>query len=300
MIKPEWIATFIAVAEEESFAEAARRVHRSPAAVTRAIAALEEEARVRLFNRTTRSVALTDSGARYLEICRRLLAVSEELGEFEAGDAVEPHGIIAVTAPALFGRLHVLPLVLGFLERHPQIAIRLVLLDRIVSLVDEGLDLGIRLGPLPDSSLRAIRVGEVRRGVWASPEYLARNGTPAVPRDLAAHTLIASMTVTPVADRWTFHGPGGVSTVAVRPRLTVNSTDAVVEAAASGFGLACVMSYQVAPLVAEGRLRAVLAEFEPPPQPIHIVHPAGRHLAAKLRLFIEHAAAGLRQKFAAA
>jgi DNA-binding transcriptional LysR family regulator len=288
---------FAAVAEQQSFAEAARHLSRSPASVTRAVAALEERLQTRLFNRTTRSVALTDAGARYLESCRRLLATYDELEAVDLGERVEPRGWINVTAPTMFGRLHVLPLVHDFLSKYPQVDVRLLLLDRVVSLVDEGLDLGVRIGQLPDSSLRAVLVGQVRRIVCAAPQYIARCGVPVTPHDLADHSVVACTAVTPIPNRWSFHGPSGVSSVAVRPRLVVNTTAGAVDAALHGLGFACIRSYQAEPHMAAGRLQTVLIEYEPPPAPIHIVHPEGRHLPAKVRLFVDHAAAGLRAKF---
>ena len=180
------LTIFVAVAEQQSFAEAARQLGRSPASVTRAVAALEERLQTRLFNRTTRSVALTDAGVRYLESCRQLLAAYDELEAVNFGERVQPRGWINVTAPAMFGRLHVLPLVQSFLSEYPHIDVRLLLLDRVVSLVDEGLDLGVRIGQLPDSSLRAVRVGQVRRIVCATPQYIARHGVPVTPRDLGS------------------------------------------------------------------------------------------------------------------
>jgi DNA-binding transcriptional LysR family regulator len=197
----------------------------------------------------------------------------------------------------MFGRLHVLPLVQSFLGEYPQVDVRLLLLDRVVSLVDEGLDLGVRVGQLPDSSLRAVRVGQVRRVVCATPQYIARHGVPATPRDLGSHSLVACTAVTPIPDRWTFHGRSGASSVTVTPRLVVNTTAAAVDAALNGLGLTCIRSYQMEPHAAAGLLQTVLVEYEPPPAPIHIVHPAGRHLPAKVRLFLDHAADGLRGKF---
>jgi DNA-binding transcriptional LysR family regulator len=293
------LAIFVAVAELEGFAEAARRLNRSPAAVTRAVAALEEHLQSRLFNRTTRSVSLTDVGARYLDSGRRLLAAYDELEAVGAGERSEPRGTVNVTAPTMFGRLHVLPLLHDFLDRHAQADVRLLLLDRVVSLVDEGLDLGIRLGALPDSSLRAVRVGEVRRLVYASPGYIARFGVPATPQDLAGHHMIASTAATAIHDRWTFLMRGAPVAVAVKPRLVVNTTDAAVDAALDGFGLASLMSYQADGHVAAGTLLAVLAEYQPAPVPIHVVHPAGRHLSHKIRLFLDHLVPGLRRKFEA-
>ena len=293
------LTIFVAVAEQQSFAEAARQLSRSPASVTRGVAVLEERLQTRLFNRTTRSVALTDAGARYLEACRRLLATYDELEAVNLDERVQPRGWISVTAPVMSGRLHVLPLVRSFLSEYPQVDIRLLLLDRVVSLVDEGLDLGVRIGQLPDSTLRAVRVGKVRRVVCATPQYIARRGVPATPRDLRNHSVVACTAVTPVPDRWSFHHPSGVTTVTVAPRLVVNTTAAAVDAALEDFGLTCILSYQVEPHAAAGRLQTVLVEYEPPPAPIHIVHPEGRHLPAKVRLFLDHAAEGLRRKFGA-
>src|SRR5690242_13568473 len=160
---------------------------------------------------------------------------------------MQPRGWINITAPVMFGRLHVLPLVQAFLGEYPQIDVRLLLLDRVVSLVDEGLDLGVRIGQLPDSSLRAVLVGNVRRVICATPQYIARHGAPATPRDLANHTVVACTAVTPIPDRWSFHGPSGVASVAVTPRLVVNTTAAAVDAALEGLGLTCVLSYQTEP-----------------------------------------------------
>jgi DNA-binding transcriptional LysR family regulator len=291
------LTIFAAVAEQQSFAEAARHLSRSPASITRAVAALEERLQTRLFNRTTRSIALTDAGARYLENCRRLLATYDELEAVNLGEQAQLRGWINVTAPTMFGRLHVLSIVRTFLGEYPQVDIRLLLLDRVVSLVDEGLDLGVRIGQLPDSSLRAVRVGRVRRIVCAAPQYIDQHGVPMTPRDLGSHTVVACTAVTPIPDRWSFRGPSGVTSVAVRPRLVVNTTAGAVEAAVDGLGFTCVRSYQAEPHVAAGRLQTVLTEYEPPPAPIHIVHPEGRHLPAKVRLFLDHAAEGLRRKF---
>jgi len=187
----------------------------------------------------------------------------------------------------------------SFLDHYVQVDVRLLLVDRVVSQVDEGLDLGVRLGHLPDSSLRAVRVGEVRRAIYASPEYLSRSGVPRTPHDLGNHRVIACTAVTPIADRWPFYGKHRIAPVTVKPRLVVNTTDAAVDSALDGLGLACVMSYQADLHVAAGRLREVLVAYEPPPLPIHIVRPAGSHLPTKVRLFLDHAAQGLRRKFGA-
>jgi DNA-binding transcriptional LysR family regulator len=291
------LTVFVAVAEQRSFAAAARQLSRSPASITRRVSALEERLQTRLFNRTTRSVALTDAGARYLETSRRLLATYDELEAVNLSEQAQPRGRINVTAPTMFGRLHVLPLVRHFLEEYPQVDVRLLLLDRVVSLVDEGLDLGVRIGQLPDSSLRAVRIGEVRRVVCAAPQYVTQHGSPATPRHLANHAVIACTAVTPNPDRWSFHGPNGITAVAVTPRLVVNTTAAALDAALDALGVTCILSYQAEPHTAAGRLQTVLVEYEPPPAPIHIVHPKGRHLSAKIRLFVDYAAVALRAKF---
>jgi DNA-binding transcriptional LysR family regulator len=275
------IAIFVAVAELESFAEAARRLNRTPAAVTRAVAALEEQLRTRLLNRTTRSVALTEAGARYLDAGRRLLGAYEDLRVVEMDSKAAPHGKLNVTAPAMFGRLHVLPALAGLLDRFPGLEASALLVDRVVSLIDEGLDVGVRLGKLPDSSLRGIGVGHVYLAVYASPDYLAARGVPETPRDLGDHATISSLAITPIPDRWSFEGAGGFGGVAVKPRLVVNTTDGAAEAAASGLGLTYLASYQAEAHVRTGRLKRVLAEFQPPSIPIHIVHPACAGVSAR-------------------
>jgi len=299
MDRLDTISAFVAVAEHESFAEAARRMNRSPASVTRAVADLEEHVKTRLLNRTTRSVSLTDAGSRYLEICRRMLAAYAELGSGDPSDQV-PFGILNVTAPANFGRRHVLPHVVTFLQRYPTLDARMVLLDRVVSMVDEGLDVGVRLGELPDSSLRATRVGQVWMSVYGSPEYLAAHGTPTKASELARHAVISCLTVTPLPERWSFERPNGVETVTVKPRLVVDTTDAAVDAAAAGLGLAYLISYQTDHLVAAGRLVDVFPDFGMPPIPIHIVQPAGRFPPLKTRLFVEEVGPALRRQFGGA
>lgn len=296
MDRLDTLAVFVAVAENESFSVAARRLNRSATAVTRAIATLEDRMQVRLLNRSTRALSLTEAGARALESARRLLAGLEEFDAI-AGDTGTLRGSIGVTAPTMFGRMHVLPLVQSFLLAHPELSVRLMLLDRVVSLVDEGLDLAVRIGALPDSSLRALRVGTVQESIYASPDYLAARGTPVTPRDLIGHRIIACTTITPIPDRWSFVEIGPVP---VQPCLVVNTTEAAVEAAASGLGIAFIVSYQAEPHLAAGRLARILSDFEPPPEPVHLVHPAGRHQPARVRLLLDHLADGLRLGFGAA
>jgi DNA-binding transcriptional LysR family regulator len=286
--------TFAAVAEGRSFAAAARRLGRSPAAVTRAVAALEERIGTRLLNRTTRSVSLTDAGARALEASRGALARFEELEGVAAAVRQEPRGRLGVTAPIVFGRLHVLPVVQSFLRDHLAANAQLLLVDRVVSLVEEGLDVAVRLGRLPDSSLKAVRVGEVRRSVYASPSWLRANGRPRTPQALAKHACVGCTAVMPVADRWTFEREGRSFAVPVSPRLLANTAEAAIDAALAGLGPTCVLSYQVDAHVRAGRLVRILEAFEPPGVPVQVLTPAGRFVTPLVGAFVERAVAALR------
>jgi DNA-binding transcriptional LysR family regulator len=291
----EW-RLFVAVAERRSFARAAQAEGRSPQAVTRAIAALESRIGARLLHRTTRSVSLTDEGARLLERCKRVLA---ELAELEAGGSGELRGTLTVTAPLLFGQLHVLPIVAEFLAEHPAVDVRLLLLDRVVALAEEGVDLAVRIGALPDSSLRSRLVGTVRVVVCASPAYLQRRGLPREPAALTGHDCITFTGTTPTADRWSFAGPGGRERgVAVRSRLVVNTGQAALDAAVAGLGLVRLLSYQVDELVTRKKLRVVLAGHEPAPVPVHVVQLPGAQVRAA-SAFADLAAERLRRRFAA-
>jgi len=297
MDRLENLEIFVAVAEAGSFVQAARRLGRSPAAVTRAVAALEDRLGVRLFNRTTRAVALTDSGGRTLDQARRALAEFAALELSAAGEQATPRGLLTITAPEMFGRLHILPIAQDFMRDYPEVDLSLLLLNRIVSFVDEGIDLGLRIAQLPDSTLQAIQVGQVRRVYCASPAYLAAHGRPQRFRELKGHTVIASTGLSPAPDRWTFQENGAEVAVAIRPRLVVNSIQAAIDAAAAGGGIVRLISYQAALPEAEGRLVRLFEDQPQPPIPVHLVHPAGRYLAPKVRLFIDRAVGILRGKF---
>lgn len=290
---------FVAVAEEEGFAAAARRLRMSPPAVTRMVAALEESLGVKLLNRTTRYVRVTDAGLRYLEDCRRILADVEAADEAVTGVNAEPRGHLTITAPLLFGRMYVMPGVLEYLNRYPEMTVDTLLLDRVVNLIEEGLDVGVRIGQLPDSSMRALRVGAVRKVLVASPAYLERKGALLSPQELNQHTLIASQAGTMSATAsggWRFYDQGREIQIPIKARLNVTTNDSAIEAAASGFGITRVLSYQVAPFLADGRLQIILPEYEPSPQPIHIVHREGRYSSAKVRAFIDLLAQRLRDE----
>jgi DNA-binding transcriptional LysR family regulator len=284
---------FVAVAEEQGFAGGARRLGMSPPAVTRAIATLEDRLGVKLLSRTTRFVRATDAGMRYLESSRRILAEADEADEAVAGIHAAPRGHLAVTAPVLFGSLYVMPGIVDFLNRYPDASVSAVFLDRVVNLLEEGLDIGVRIGDLPDSTMRAIPVGFVRRVVCASPRYLKKHGEPREPGDLRGHAIVAASPVSPSVE-WRFGAGKRSVTTKVRPRLSVTSNDAAIHAALLDFGVTRLMSYQVAAHVAAGRLKRVLATYEPPPLPIHVMHLEGRQASAKVRGFVDLLVSRLR------
>ncbi len=286
---------FVAVAEAGGFASAARSLRASPPAVTRAVAALEDRIGARLLHRTTRTVRLTEAGARFLADARRILAELDEAEATAAGAHAEPRGQLAVTAPLLFGKMHVAPVVLDFLARHPAVSARTLFVDRVVDLMDEGIDVAVRIAVLPDSTLSAIRVGHVRRVVCAAPGYLARNGVPAVPRDLERFDCIGFQSGAAPAP-WVFPAASGDGSETVRPpmRLLVNNADVAVEAAIAGRGITRVLSYQAAEAVRDGRLAVLLADREPPPVPVQLVHLEGRRAAARVRAFVDFATERLR------
>jgi DNA-binding transcriptional LysR family regulator len=299
MDRLEAMRVFVAVAEAQGFAAAARRLGMSPPAVTRAVSALEEHLGTRLLRRTTRIVRMTDAGARYLADCKCILGELEDAEAAAAGADAEPRGVLHVTASVNFGRVFVGPIVLDFLRQHPRVSARMLFVDHIVSLIDEGVDVAVRIAHLPDSGFRAIRVGGVRRVLCASPEYLARRGKPRKPADLAGHDTIAFSSIS-TARHWTFSRAGAVEpeTVTPEPRIFVNTADAAIQAACDGHGVARVLSYMIQPELKSRSLELVLADFEPPEVPIHLVYTDGRHAAAKVRSFAEFAAERLRAHWA--
>jgi len=268
----DW-SIFVAVATRRSFAEAARALGRSPQVITRSVAALETRLGTRLLHRTTRSVSLTDEGARLLDRARPLLADFDAL---EAREAGELHGVVTVAAPVMFGQLRVAPVVHDFLRAHPSVDARLLLQDRVVSLAEEGIDVAVRIGVLPDSSLRARQVAEVRLVLVAAPAYLARRGAPTSPSELAGHDVVAFTGTTPIPDRWTFRRAGRPdANVSLRPRLVTDTARSAIDAAAAGLGITRVMSYQVDELVREGKLAMALDELDAAPIPVSLVQLPG-------------------------
>ncbi len=290
MDRLEELEVFLAVLDAGSLAGAARRLRRSAPAVTRTLAGLEARVGARLVERTTRRLAVTEAGRRLAEDARSLLAGYEAaIARDETGPL---RGSLRISAPLVFGRRHVAPVVAAFLDRHPAVSVELVLNDRNLDLLDEGLDLAVRIGALADSSLVARRIGQVRRVVVASPDYLAKRGRPERPEDLADHELIYSSTV-PGPPEWRFAGPRGPQTVRVRPRFMVNAIEAVVAQALAGRGVTRVMSYQVADELADGRLTRLLAAFEPEPIPVQLVTASARLRPARVSAFLDFAAAEL-------
>ena len=298
----ESLRAFVAVAEAAGFAAGARKLGASAPAVTRAVAALEARLGAQLFQRSTRSVRLTEVGQRFLDDCRRILA---ELAEAEAsagGAHAAPQGELAVTAPAMFGRLHVAPVLFDFLAQHPKLTVRTLFVDRVVHLLDEGFDVAVRIARLPDSGLTAAPVGAMRRLVVASPDYLARHGEPREPAELAQHDAIGFSQDGSAYAPWAFHrGRDGADDRVVerelaqpRIQLVTNSNDVCIEAAVRGLGLTRAMAYQVDAELRAGRLKVLLAEFEPPPIPVQLVYVAGRKAPAKVRAFVDFAVERLR------
>jgi len=287
------MTVFAAVAEEQSFAAAARRLRMSPPAVTRAIAYLEKRLGVILLTRTTRLVRLTDAGTRYLGDARRILTDVNEADEAAAGINATPRGHLAVTAPVLFGKLYVMPVITAYQRTFKETTLSAMFVDRVVSLMDEGFDVGVRIGSLPDSSLRAIRVGEVRRVVCAAPAYLRKHGIPNAPAELSRH-LIIDATAVSSGSEWTFTKGRTKTTIKLNARILVNTNDGALEAAKDGFGLTRLLSYQVAQELATGKLKTVLSNYEDAALPIHVVHREGRLGSAKVRSFVDLAVERLR------
>lgn len=277
---------FLAVAEEEGFAAAARRLNTSPPSVTRAIAAMEQRIGTQLLARTTRSLHLTEAGQRYLDDCRRILAELDEAEEAAAGSYSIPGGQLTVTAPVLFGELYVAPVLGDYLDRFPLVSINALLVDRVVNMTDEGVDVAVRIGHLQQSGQQAIKVGEVRRVVCASPAYLDQHGRPQRPEQLRGAKLVTSSSSQLVSE-WTFVDAGQPLKVPIEPRLVVTANNAAINLARLGWGMTRVLSYQVAAAVAAGELELVLEDFEPAPLPIHVVFQQNGRVPAKVNTFVD-------------
>lgn len=278
---------FLAIADRGGFVSAARALRLSPASATRAVAMLEKDLGLALFNRTTRAVRLTESGVVYAEYCRRILGDVEAARGAVRGENATPRGILAVTAPVLFGRLHVMPIAETLASAHPDLSVRLTLVDRVTHLVEEGFDVAVRIGALADSALIAAKVGEVRRVVVASPDYVRLNGVPLKPADLKHHRIV-SFDGVGFTDEWRF-GVQEQTVVKVTPSLSVNVAEAARDAVERGQGIARLLSYQVQAGVAAGRLQPLLTQDEPKPFPVSLVFQASRRASANIQAFIAEA-----------
>lgn len=288
---------FVAIADAGSLTAAARLRGKSLPAVVRSLATLEASLGVRLFHRTTRRITLSEVGRTYLERCRQVQAVVDEAEAELRAEQTEPQGRLAVTAPLLFGERHVASGIAAYVQRYPRVSVEFQLLDRLVNLVEEGIDVGIRIGPLEDSSLIAQHAGSMRRLAVAAPSYLERHGVPLQPKDLLGHNCVRYWRAGPIA--WTFRANGKPLSVPVKGNLSVNQAAAAAEACASGLGVGLFMAYQVAPYILTGALRVVLADFETAPRPIHIVYPEARLIPARTRLFIEAIKSHIKAEHAA-
>jgi DNA-binding transcriptional LysR family regulator len=284
MDKFKAMQTFVRIADEGSLTRAARELGLSLPAVVRSLAAYEAELGVRLFHRTTRRITLTEDGKQHLANCRQVLAAVEESEVQLSAGAREAAGHLTITAPVLFGQMHVAPSVTRFLQAHPKMRCSMLLLDRIVNLIDEGIDLGVRIGHLEDSSLVAVPIGQVRRVVVAHPDYLRKHGTPKHPRDLQRLNCIRNVSGAPWGD---FQDKGRAFRVTVSGNLEFNHVLPAVQACADGAGVGMFFSYQVAPFIAQKKLKVVLEKFERPPRPIQVVYPHARLLPARTRAFID-------------
>ncbi len=291
----ESMAAFVAVVEAGGFSAAARRLGMPLATVSRKVSELEDFLKASLINRSTRRIALTQSGQAFYESSRRLL---DDLGEAEraaSGEYRAPRGELIITAPIVFGRLHVVPVVVQFLKEYPEVDVRLLLDDQIVNLMDEQADLAVRISELPDSSMVATRIATIRPVICASPAYLSAHGTPRHPEELAGHDCIMRSRL-PVPDAWPFQIGGSVKMFPVRRRLVATTAEASIEAAMAGAGLAKVFCYQIAEAERQGRLVAILREFEPEPLPLSLVYAATRLVPLKLRAFLDFAVPRLKQR----
>jgi DNA-binding transcriptional LysR family regulator len=288
------MTVFVSVAEEGGFAPAARRLNMSPPSVTRAVSELEGRLGCRLLHRTTRSVRLTEVGHRYLADCRRILSEVEEADRHAAGIHAAPRGMVSVTGSVMFGNVVLTPILLDLLDRYPDISVTTVFVDRLVHLVDEGIDVAVRIAELPDSSLTAVRVGSVRRVLCASPDYLAARWRPRSPDDLSGHEIINFLHMT-FGGEWAFEKNGKAHNFRPASRLDFNTAEAAIAAVLAGRGLTRVLSYQVADHARRGELEILLEDYEPPVVPVHVVHKEPGQTSARVRAVVDHLVQHLRR-----
>ncbi len=293
MDRLQTMSVFVRVAEEGGFAAAARRLNISPPSATRAVSELEARLGARLLHRTTRSLQLTEAGQRYLADCRRILSEVAEADRHAAGVHATPSGRVSMSASVLFGRMVVAPILLDVLEDYPQISISATFVDRVIHLMEDGIDIAVRIAELPDSSLPAVRVGSVRRVLCAAPDYLAARGRPLVPADLLGHATIDLVNFSPGGE-WTFAGGAAGERVRLRSRFLVNNADTAIAAVVAGRGITRVLSYMVTPQLQAGALELLLEDFEPPAVPVHVLHKEPGQTSARVRAIVDYLVARLR------
>ena len=284
---------FVGIVDQGSLTAAARALEMSPTSVVRALAGLERHLGIVLVQRTTRRIRITEEGYRYLGNCRRILDLLAQSWLELASGSDEPAGKLTLTASTLFGRKFIVTIVNAALARYPGLRIELLLLDRVVNLVEEGVDIAVRIGTLTDSNLTAVRVGQVRRVVCATPGYLKKHGRPQAPDDIRGHSTIRHVGLDPRPE-WNFRTGNRQRAIAISPLLTTNQIDAALAACESGLGLGRFLSYQVAEARARGRLAYVLEPFELPPLPVHILFLPAKPQSARVRVLVDACVAGLR------
>jgi len=290
------MATFVAIVEQGSLTAAAASLTKSLRSVVRVLASLEQDLGVRLLNRTTRRIGLTEEGSRYLERCRQILDDVAETERLMSAQQSEPSGLLKVTAPVLFGQMHVTPSICGFVERYPRINIDLQLLDRTVDLIDEGVDVGIRIAHLQDSSMVGVPVGQIHRVVCASPKLLNKTKIPRRPEALAGFDCI-KFTGLGAGSSWSFKQDGRDLSVPIKGPLRINHAAAAIDACVAGLGFGAFLSYQVEPSIKSGKLKRVLSDFELPPIPVNVLFPHGRLISTRMRVFVNWITRDLRTAF---
>jgi DNA-binding transcriptional LysR family regulator len=291
----ESMSVFVAVVEAQGFSAASRRLGMPLATVSRKVSELEDQLRVKLLNRSTRKVTVTESGQQFFEACRRIL---DDLGEAEraaSGEYSAPRGELILTTPIVFGRLHLVPIMVEFLQAYREVDVQMLLVDRVVDLLDEHIDLALRIGELPDSSMIAVRIGSIGRVVCASPAYLAAHGVPAHPGELVSHDAVTFAGLSS-AKEWSFRIGASTEMFAVRSRLCVTTAEAALDATIAGAGITRLLSYQAAAAVRDGRLVIVLRDYEVDPSPVSLVYPSGRLVPLKLRAFLDFAVPRLKAR----
>lgn len=291
----EAMEILVAIADSGSMSSASRKLKIPLATVSRKVAELESHLKVKLVTRTTRALEFTDDGLSYVAHCRKILEDVSEGERMVTGEYMAPKGLLTITAPIVFGKIHVIPILADFLKAYPDVSVQLLLTDRGVDLLKEKIDLALRIVELPSSSLIATRVGEIRHVTCGSPEYFKLRGRPKTPQELEVHDCVNISILHPVKS-WTFGSGKSKFSVHVSPRLNVTTSEAGLEATALGLGITRALSYQLAGFLQDKRLEVILKDFEPDPWPVHLVHTSGKVVPLKLRTFLDFATPRLKER----